>query len=176
MAAKRTKKTTTPGDAIDLGGRPHLSRLRTQSTDDQSLDPQLDVLEDHHPRRRYRPRRRPHPSRLRTQSTDDQSLDPQLDVLRASNVDRVFVDVVSGAKADRPGLTALHAHVRLGDTVVVVKLDRLGRSLVDLLATLQRWTDGGVSFAAVEQGIDTSTAVGRMVCRCSALSPSSNAR
>ncbi|MGE0305546.1 MAG: recombinase family protein, partial [Acidimicrobiia bacterium] len=55
-------------------------------------------------------------------------------------------------------------HLREGDTVVVTKLDRLGRSTVDLLTTLNAWCDEGVNFVAVEQGIDTSTAAGRMVC------------
>ncbi|MGD9754728.1 MAG: recombinase family protein [Acidimicrobiia bacterium] len=97
-------------------------------------------------------------------STAGQTLDQQLDALRKADVGRVFVDVASGAKASRPGLDAMRSHLRAGDTVVVSKLDRLGRSTVDLLTTLNDWCAVRVDFVAVEQGIDTSTAAGRMIC------------
>ncbi|MGE0305752.1 MAG: recombinase family protein, partial [Acidimicrobiia bacterium] len=83
-------------------------------------------------------------------STSGQTLDQQLDALRKTNVGRVFVDTISGAKASRPGLDAMRSHLREGDTVVVTKLDRLGRSTVDLLTTLNAWCDEGVNFVAVE--------------------------
>lgn len=97
-------------------------------------------------------------------STAGQTLDQQLDALRKADVGRVFVDVISGAKASRPGLDAMRSHLRPGDTVVVSKLDRLGRSTVELLSTLTAWCDQGINFVAVEQGIDTATAAGRMIC------------
>lgn len=97
-------------------------------------------------------------------STGGQTVDAQLDALRKADVGRVFVDTISGAKAARPGLDALRAHLRPGDTVVVTKLDRLGRSMLDLVTTLDAWCKADVNFVAVEQSIDTSTAAGRMVC------------
>ena len=75
----------------------------------------------------------------RRASTADQRLDRQLmDV----EVDRTFDDHASGGSADRPGLTALLDHMREGDTVVVHSLDRLARSLPDLLALVERITPG----------------------------------
>lgn len=66
-------------------------------------------------------------------STDDQTLDLQRDALSAAGCEKLFEDKASGAKADRPGLKRALEHLRAGDTLVVWRLDRLGRSLKDLI-------------------------------------------
>ena len=96
-------------------------------------------------------------------STSEQSLDPQDDALRADGCERIFSDVVSGAKAERPGLRALLEHARTGDVIVVVKLDRLGRSLKDLIETVTELERRGIGLKALSQGIDTTTPGGRLV-------------
>ena len=103
-------------------------------------------------------------------STTDQTLDPQLDVLRRHAHARgwdhsEFTDHGhSGRKSSRPGLDALLAAARKRevDAVAVAKLDRLGRSLVHLLAILGELEDLGVAFISLDDGIDTHTAAGRL--------------
>ena len=75
-------------------------------------------------------------------STAEQSLALQRDALQAAGCGKVFEDVLSGAKADRPGLRAALDYVRGGDTLVVWKLDRLGRSLPHLIETVETWRKG----------------------------------
>src|SRR6476660_5997241 len=70
---------------------------------------------------------------------------------------------MSGARDDRPGLAALMDQLRAGDTVVVWKLDRLGRNLQHILATVMALTDRGVTLVSTSDGIDSSTAAGRMM-------------
>jgi DNA invertase Pin-like site-specific DNA recombinase len=70
---------------------------------------------------------------------------------------------MSGARDDRPGLEALLDYVREGDTVVVWKLDRLGRNTVHVLETVKALTDRGITLVSTSDGIDSSTAAGRMV-------------
>jgi DNA invertase Pin-like site-specific DNA recombinase len=70
-------------------------------------------------------------------STDHQSLDQQRDALTAAGVERVFTDRISGTRDDRPGLAALLDYAREGDTVIVVALDRLGRSLAGIVRTVE---------------------------------------
>src|SRR6478735_1562447 len=70
---------------------------------------------------------------------------------------------MSGARDDRPGLAALMDYIREGDTVVVWKLDRLGRNLWHILQTVKKLTERGVTLVSVTDGIDTSTAAGRMM-------------
>ena len=70
---------------------------------------------------------------------------------------------MSGARDDRPGLAALMDYVRAGDTVVVWKLDRLGRNTLHILETVKDLTDLGVTLVSVTDGIDSSTAAGRMM-------------
>ena len=74
-------------------------------------------------------------------STTEQKLEPQVDALKAAGCETVFEDVISGAKAERPGLNEARAFLRRGDTLVVWKLDRLGRDLKHLVAT-DRWQFG----------------------------------
>ncbi|WP_374471200.1 recombinase family protein [Phenylobacterium sp.] len=94
-------------------------------------------------------------------SSADQRLDLQMDALTRAGCERLFTDHASGGRADRPGLLAAQSHLRRGDTLVVWKLDRLGRSvrqLVELVATLEA---DGVHFASITDGIDTATPAGR---------------
>lgn len=94
-------------------------------------------------------------------STQDQSLELQTEALTKAGCQRVFEDKVSGTRADRPGLTKALEILRDGDTLVVWKLDRLGRSvknLVDLVGSLSKL---GVQFKSLTDSIDTSTTSGR---------------
>src|SRR6478736_4063126 len=95
-------------------------------------------------------------------STVAQTLDQQNEALTAANVIKTFSDTMSGARDDRPGLE-LMAYVREGDTVVVWKLDRLGRNTLHILETVKALTDRGVTLISTTDGIDSSTAAGRMV-------------
>jgi DNA invertase Pin-like site-specific DNA recombinase len=92
-----------------------------------------------------------------------QTLDQQNEALRAANVTKTFSDIMSGARDDRPGLAELMGYVREGDTVVVWKLDRLGRNLWHILQTVKELTERGVTLVSVTDGIDSSTAAGRMM-------------
>jgi DNA invertase Pin-like site-specific DNA recombinase len=96
-------------------------------------------------------------------STVTQTLEQQEQALDAAGVVKTFSDTMSGARDDRPGLAELMAYVRGGDTVVVWKLDRLGRNTLHILETVKALTDRGVSLVSVTDGIDSSTAAGRMM-------------
>lgn len=96
-------------------------------------------------------------------STRDQHPDAQHDALAAVGCDQIFLDVVSGKLARRPELDkALLSANRAGDQIVVTKLDRLGRSLEHLIELSNTLAARGVDLVVLDQGIDTSTAVGRM--------------
>jgi DNA invertase Pin-like site-specific DNA recombinase len=96
-------------------------------------------------------------------STRDQNPDGQRDALGAAGCDEIFVDKASGKLASRPELDkALLIAARAGDQLVVTKLDRLGRSLEHLIALSTQLQARGVDLVVLDQGIDTSTAVGRM--------------
>lgn len=96
-------------------------------------------------------------------STIAQTLEQQNAALAAAGVAKTFSDTMSGAKDDRPGLAALLDYVRDGDTVVVWKLDRLGRNTLHILETVKALTDRGVTLISTTDGIDSSTAAGRMM-------------
>jgi DNA invertase Pin-like site-specific DNA recombinase len=96
-------------------------------------------------------------------STVTQTLDQQQEALEAAGVSKTFSDTMSGARDDRPGLAALLDYVREGDTVVVWKLDRLGRSLMHILETVKELTERVVTLVSTTDGIDSSTAAGRMM-------------
>lgn len=96
-------------------------------------------------------------------STVAQTLDQQNAALAAAGVTKTFSDTMSGARDDRPGLAELIAYVREGDTVVVWKLDRLGRNALHVLETVRCLTDRGVTLISTTDGIDSSTAAGRMM-------------
>jgi DNA invertase Pin-like site-specific DNA recombinase len=90
-------------------------------------------------------------------------LEQQNEALEAANVSKTFSDKMSGTRDDRPGLTELMAYVREGDTVVVWKLDRLGRNALHILETVKALTDRGITLISTSDGIDSSTAAGRMM-------------
>jgi len=96
-------------------------------------------------------------------STDNQSLDLQLDALKAAGCTKIFSDKASGAKLDRPELQAAQEACQPGDILVVWKLDRLGRSLQHLLATVTALGDRSVGFRTCMDEIDTTTSGGRLV-------------
>src|SRR5918997_297613 len=96
-------------------------------------------------------------------STDEQTLNLQLDALRATGCDRVFTDTASGAAAARPGLNDALDHCRAGDTLVVWRLDRLGRSLPHLIETVTALADRGVGFKSLTESIDTTNTGGRLI-------------
>jgi len=96
-------------------------------------------------------------------STVAQTLDQQNAALTAAGVTKTFSDTMSGARDDRPGLAALLDYVREGDTVVVWKLDRLGRNTLHILETVKKLTERGITLVSTTDGIDSSTAAGRMV-------------
>jgi DNA invertase Pin-like site-specific DNA recombinase len=96
-------------------------------------------------------------------STADQDLAPQLDVLRAKGCEPIYSEHASGKHADRPELAQAMKALRAGDTLVVWRLDRLGRSLPDLIATVNELAGRGIAFESVTEAIDTTTASGKLV-------------
>ena len=96
-------------------------------------------------------------------STSDQNLDLQNDALQAAGCERLFTDTVSGARGERPGLTAALKECRSGDTLVVWKLDRLGRSLPHLVETVRDLSVRGVGFKSLQEQIDTTTSSGKLI-------------
>ncbi|WP_375429427.1 recombinase family protein [uncultured Sphingomonas sp.] len=97
-------------------------------------------------------------------STNDQELEVQRRRLRdEACAIRVFDDVISGKQFERPGLTALLEFARPGDIVCVVRLDRLGRSLKELLETVDGFKGRGLAFRSLEERLDTASAAGELV-------------
>lgn len=97
-------------------------------------------------------------------STIEQSADLQLDALHAAGVEQVFTDEgVSGSVSSRPELDKCLAHLREGDTLVVWRLDRLARSLRNLLELVESLSARGVHLRSLTEAIDTSSASGRLV-------------
>lgn len=94
-------------------------------------------------------------------STEDQKLDLQVDALKGAGCEKFFSDQVSGASKLKPGLEEALAYIRSGDTLVVWKLDRLGRTVKDLVDLVQTLDDKGIQFRSLTDGIDTSTTAGR---------------
>ena len=96
-------------------------------------------------------------------SRDDQQLDLQHDALNAAGCERIFSDKMSGAKASRPGLDEALAFARPGDVLVVWRLDRLGRSMSELLRLTAELEANGVGLETLKEKIDTTSAAGRLV-------------
>jgi DNA invertase Pin-like site-specific DNA recombinase len=88
-------------------------------------------------------------------STQEQNETFQMDALKEAGCERFFTDKSTGAKFERKGLEKTLAFMRSGDTVVVWKLDRLGRSLKDLISTLNLLHERGVDFFSLKEKIDT---------------------
>jgi len=96
-------------------------------------------------------------------STEDQNLDLQVDALTKVGCERIFEDRLSGAVAQRPGLTEAIGFVRKGDTLVVWRLDRLGRSLKNLIEVVGQMEERGIGLKSLHEAIDTTTSTGRLV-------------
>ncbi|WP_418328360.1 recombinase family protein [Rhodococcus oxybenzonivorans] len=91
----------------------------------------------------------------------------QRGALAAAGCSRVWEEVASGAKKDRPELLALLGHLRVGDTLVVWRLDRLGRSLSHLIETVEGLQERGVAFKSLTETIDTSSPGGMLIFQSS---------
>lgn len=96
-------------------------------------------------------------------STGHQTLEAQRDALEAAGCERIFSDKLSGARDERPGLAHLMDVARAGDTVVVTALDRLGRSLSGVIRTIEQFNDRQILLRSLREGVDYSTATGRML-------------
>ena len=96
-------------------------------------------------------------------STPDQCLSAQRNRLLEAGAIRIFTDVASGKRSDRPGLAELIDHARPGDRLCVTRLDRLGRSLRELLETVDGLKARGIHLVSLEERLDTSSAAGELV-------------
>lgn len=98
-------------------------------------------------------------------STAEQSLEPQVQALQSAGVEpgRIYTDTVSGARTQRPGLDEALGYARTGDTLIVWKLDRLGRSLPHLIEVMKDLEQRGIGFKSLTEGFDTTTAGGKLV-------------
>jgi DNA invertase Pin-like site-specific DNA recombinase len=96
-------------------------------------------------------------------STQEQTLDLQKDALEKIRCIKIFSDVISGAKAERTGLHEALEYVREGDTLVVWRLDRLGRSLKHLIETITKLNNRKIGFKSITENIDTTTSGGKLV-------------
>ena len=96
-------------------------------------------------------------------STQEQDLALQLDALQAAGCDKVYEEKASGAQRDRPALKAALDYMRAGDTLVVWKLDRLARSLKQLIETVEKFGERGIGLRSLTEAIDTTTAGGKLV-------------
>jgi DNA invertase Pin-like site-specific DNA recombinase len=95
-------------------------------------------------------------------STHDQNLELQQDALQQAGCKKIIVDRVSGTVAERPGLTQIKAIVREGDTLVVWRLDRLGRSIKDLIDWMNWLEQEGVNLQSLHEAIDTKSISGKL--------------
>jgi DNA invertase Pin-like site-specific DNA recombinase len=96
-------------------------------------------------------------------STHDQTLTLQQDALQQAGCTKLFTDTASGAKAERKGLEEALNYVRKGDTLVVWRLDRLGRSLPHLITTMTSLEERGIGFKSLTENIDTTTSGGKLI-------------
>ena len=96
-------------------------------------------------------------------STNDQNPQSQIDELTRYGCDKIFVKHASGAKAERPELTKLIEFARDGDTIVVWKLDRLARSLKQLIKTVEHLEDRQIGFISLTESMDTTTPGGKLI-------------
>jgi DNA invertase Pin-like site-specific DNA recombinase len=96
-------------------------------------------------------------------STNDQSLNSQIDKLKQYGCKEIYTDVISGSKANRPQLDKMLEFIREGDTVVVYRLDRLGRGLKDLINLINTFQEKKVNFKSLTENIDTTTPGGMLI-------------
>jgi DNA invertase Pin-like site-specific DNA recombinase len=96
-------------------------------------------------------------------STHEQTLNLQQDALQKAGCTKIFTDTASGAKSERKGLDEALNYVRKGDTLVVWRLDRLGRSLPHLITTMTDLEEQGIGFKSLTENIDTTTSGGKLI-------------
>ena len=96
-------------------------------------------------------------------STEDQNLDLQNDALKQAGCDKIIEEKASGAKTDRTGLVEALSYLRKGDTLVVWKLDRLGRSLQHLIQVVNQLRKKGIYFRSIQESLDTSSSGGKLI-------------
>ena len=96
-------------------------------------------------------------------STDDQSLNLQEDALSTAGCDQIYKDTISGAKSKRAGLSDALAYAREGDTIVVWRLDRLSRSLKDLIEIVANLESKGIGLKSLHEAIDTNSSSGKLI-------------
>src|SRR4051812_10718948 len=96
-------------------------------------------------------------------STTDQTLNLQRDALTKAGCSKIFTDTASGAQTEREGLTEAISYVRAGDTLVVWKLDRLGRSLKDLITRITELNNRKIGFKSLTEQIGTTTSGGKLI-------------
>jgi DNA invertase Pin-like site-specific DNA recombinase len=96
-------------------------------------------------------------------SKNDQSLDIQIEKLQKAGCDEIFAEKVSGAKDERTGLNLLINKLRKGDTICVVRLDRLGRRMIKLIELIDDFKSKNIEFIALENNIDTTTSMGMLL-------------
>ena len=96
-------------------------------------------------------------------STTDQKLDSQIDQLKSSGAETIITEKISGTRKNRPGLEQLKSSLKSGDKVIVFRLDRLGRSLQDLLDLMNFFEDKGVAFVSIHESINTGTSTGKLI-------------
>src|ERR671920_2368978 len=95
-------------------------------------------------------------------STGEQARDLQLDALKTAGCGKIYQETASGAKAERPVLDEVLGYLRKGDTLVVWRLDRLGRSLQHLIEVVARLAGRGIGFKSLTEQIDTTTPGGTL--------------
>lgn len=96
-------------------------------------------------------------------STEDQNLDLQNDALKQAGCDKIIEEKASGAKTDRTGLEEALSYLRKGDTLVVWKLDRLGRSLQHLIQVVNQLREKDIYFRSIQESLDTSSSGGKLI-------------
>jgi len=95
-------------------------------------------------------------------STCEQNFDLQIDALENEGCEKIFKDIISGAKDERPGIEELIHYIRPGDTLVVWRLDRLGRTMKFLINFMNDLEKEGIHFKSITEGIDTDTIGGKL--------------
>ena len=96
-------------------------------------------------------------------STQEQNLDLQLDAFAKTGIKKIFTDKVSGVKSEKPELQQLLNYIRQGDTLVVWRLDRLGRTTVQLIQFIEQLRDKGINIKSLSEPIDTTAATGTLI-------------
>ena len=98
-----------------------------------------------------------------------ESLDQQIVLLKKAGCKEIYSEIISGSSAKRPELTKLLAKVQSGNTLVITSVDRLGRSLKDLISIISSLKDFKVNFCSLKEQMDTSTDTGMLMFNCSGL-------